>query len=120
MVDSTEILKGPHSPWRFPSGQRTRRQTSMFMLRGVKVLRRMVVKHFGFWAVHHSRSAASFCRDSLQPSSLFSGRMPFGMPSQSTVTSVPPSASAKLTIILISPANAGSCDSNSMTSTIFA
>src|SRR5882724_623249 len=68
----------------------------------------------------HSRNAANFCRDSLQPSSLSSGRIPFGMSSQRIVISVPPLASAKLTVILISQANDGSCDSNSTTSTIFA
>src|SRR6266567_981369 len=63
----------------------------------------------------HSRNAANFCRDSLQPSSLSSGRIPFGMSSQRIVISVPPLASARLTVILISPANAGSCDSSSTT-----
>jgi hypothetical protein len=37
--------------------------------------------------VHRSMSAASFWRDSLQPSSLSSGRIPFGMSSQRIVTS---------------------------------
>ena len=43
----------------------------------------------------HSRNAANFCRDSLQPSSLSSGRIPFGMSLQRIVISVPPLASAK-------------------------
>jgi hypothetical protein len=67
----------------------------------------------------HSSSAASFCSDSLQPCSLSSGRMPGGMSWQSMVTPVPPSASARFTMIFISPANSGACDSNSTTSTIF-
>ena len=50
----------------------------------------------------HSRNAANFCRDSIQPSSLSSGRIPFGMSSQRIVISVPPLASARLTVILIS------------------
>src|ERR1700736_2546344 len=41
----------------------------------------------------YSRSAASFCRDSLPPISLSSKRMPLGMFSHGMVSSVPPAAS---------------------------
>ena len=67
---------------------------------------------------HYSISAARFCKDDLQPISLSSGRMPAGMSWHSMVISVPSSVSAKLVVIFISPANPGSSDSNSMTSTI--
>ena len=84
----------------------------------VKTLREGTQPQKAICARHHSINAASFCRDSLPPISLSSGRTPSGIPSQSTMTSVPPSASARLQGILISPMNPGSCDSNSTAHTI--
>lgn len=53
-----------------------------------------------FPSVVHSSNTASLCSDSLHPCSLSSGRIPDGMSSHTTVTSVPPTASTKLAINL--------------------
>src|SRR5205823_6169946 len=71
------------------------------------------------WAAQDpaSTSAASFASDDRQPASLSAGDRPDGSRSCTARRSVPPSASASVIVIVISPCRAGSDVSNSTAST---